>query len=232
VALGHRLLRPPLTSAVLLDLDGTLTDPRDGILRSLRHALTGLGAPCPADEALERFIGPPLQESLAEMLGPGRRGEVPRAVALYRERYGESGLFEAEVYPGITELLSSLAADGHRLFVCTSKPTVFAARVVRHFGLDRHLEGVYGSELDGARSDKRELLAHLLSHVGMPAERAVMVGDRKHDVLAARANGVRAIGVTWGYGSAAELRDAGADVLVDDPGDLLAAVVARDPIHR
>jgi phosphoglycolate phosphatase len=213
-----------MSITVLLDLDGTLTDPRDGIVRSLRHALIGIGTLCPADETLKRYIGPPLQDSLAELLGPSRLGDVPRALALYRERYGPTGMFECVVYPGVPGLLSSLAGAGRRLFVCTSKPTVFAEQIVRHFRLDQHLDGVFGSGLDGTHSDKRELVAHVLARLDLPAAGVVMIGDRKFDVSAAHANGALAIGVTWGYGSVEELRDAGADALVDRPEQVPVAV--------
>lgn len=211
---------------VLLDLDGTLTDPREGILGSIRYAIEGMGVACPADAQLEQYIGPPLQESLAELLGPARRSEAPQALLRYRERFGTVGLFENQVYPGIPEVLAALAASGQRLFLCTSKPAVFAERIVRHFGLDRHLQGVFGSELDGTRTDKRELLRHLLAVTGLSASEVVMVGDRKHDVAAARANGAASIGVTWGFGSPAELREAGADALVDRPAEVPTAVAA------
>ncbi|BDG05452.1 HAD family hydrolase [Anaeromyxobacter oryzae] len=210
--------------AILFDLDGTLTDPRDGIVRSIRHAVERLGIACPPDAALERYIGPPLHESFAELLGPARASEASRAVALYRERYAPVGMYENRVYPGIRELLGSLRAAGHRLIVCTSKPTVFAERIVGHFELAGFFEAIHGSELDGTRTDKRELMAHLLRATGLHGSAAVMVGDRLHDVAAARAHGLRAVGVLWGYGSADELRAAGADALVERPEDVAAAV--------
>lgn len=209
---------------VLLDLDGTLTDPRDGIVRSIRHALERLGAPCPPDASLVRYIGPPLHASFGELLGTDDRARMDEAVALYRERYRPVGLFENAVYDGIPEALGALRAAGHRLVVCTAKPTEFAERILAHFGLRDAFEAVHGAELDGTRTDKAELMAWLLPRAGIDPADAVMVGDREHDVVAARANGVRAVGVLWGYGSAAELAAAGAHALVARPEEIADAV--------
>ena len=191
---------------VLFDLDGTLTDPAPGIVRCIEHALAEFGAePPPADE-LRRFIGPPLQDTFAELLGTHEPAPVERAIALYRERFGDVGLFENAVFPGIPDVLDELRAAGCRLYVATSKPTVFAERIVAHFDLSRRFEAVYGSELSGERTDKADLLAHLLGEESLVAGKACMIGDRRHDIAGAKAVGVRSIGVLWGYGSAEELR--------------------------
>jgi len=217
-------------AAVLLDLDGTLTDSKDGIVRSIASALLALGVENPGEEALARCIGPPLLASFAELLGPRRRGEAGRALELYRERFLRIGIFENRVYPGIPGALTALKEDGHRLFVCTAKPAAFAERIVRHFGIDACFEGVYGPELDGTRSDKAELVLHLLRDAGLAPHETVMVGDRSHDVAAAHAHGLCALGVLWGYGGEGELRLAGADALVGSPEELPAAVRgARGP---
>lgn len=212
------------SQAVLLDLDGTLTDPRTGIVRSIRHALERLDRPSPPDEALAACIGPPLRGTFGALLATADGALIERAMALYRERFAETGLYENELYTGVPAMLAALGGAGRRLFVATSKPTVFAERIVRHFALDHHLAGVYGPEVDGRLDDKRQLLTHLLAKEGLAADAVVMVGDRAVDVTAAHANGVRAIGVLWGYGSRDELLAAGAHALCATPRDLPATV--------
>jgi len=206
--------------AVLLDLDGTLTDPRAGIVRSIRHALDRLARPCPPDDALTARIGPPLRETFATLLATADSALIEDAMRLYRERFAAVGLFENEVYEGVPAMLDGLRRDGGRLFVATAKPAVFAERIVRHFALDHHFAGVYGPDLDGRLDDKAELLAHLLATERLDPTRAIMVGDRAGDVAAARKNGLRSIGVLWGYGSRDELLRAGADTLCASPRSL------------
>lgn len=210
--------------AILFDLDGTLTDPREGITRCIAYALERMGIEPPPLEALTFAIGPPLRDSLATALGTGDRVAVERALAFYRERFADVGLFENEPYPGIQEALRAIGASGARLFVATSKPAVYAERIVRHFGLDGHFAAVHGCELDGTREDKRELLAHMLPHHGVAAGSAAMIGDRGVDMRAARHHGLHAIGALWGYGSADELRGAGAHALCAQPAALIQAL--------
>jgi phosphoglycolate phosphatase len=214
----------------LFDLDGTLTDPGPGILRCVRHALERMGREAPPPAELRRFIGPPLGDSFRSVLGDASAAE--QAVAHYRELYRAEGLYECAVLPGIPELLSTLAARGWRVGVATSKPAVFARTVVEHFQLARHLDFLEGSELDGSRVDKGEVIAHALRQHGLAPGGAVMVGDREHDVRGARRNGLPCIGVTYGYGSREELLAAGADAVVDSPAAVLAAVLgagSEDP---
>ena len=205
---------------MLLDLDGTLTDPRAGIVRSIRHALDRLARPCPPDDALTALIGPPLRETFATLLATADCARIEDAMRLYRERFAAVGLFENEMYEGIPAMLDGLRRDGGRLFVATAKPAVFAERIVRHFALDHHFAGVYGPDLDGRLDDKAELLAHLLATERLDPTRAIMVGDRAGDVAAARKSGLRSIGVLWGYGSRDELLRAGADALCASPTSL------------
>jgi len=209
---------------VLFDLDGTLTDPRQGIVACIRHALSSLALPSPDDRELERFIGPPLQQSFALLLGLEHQHRVNDAVALYRERFAATGLFENAVYPGIPEALAQLCERGARLHLATSKPLVYAERIVGHFGLRGFFRSIHGSELDGRRSDKGELIAHLLRVERVPHETGLMIGDRAQDVRGAQANDLPAIGVLWGYGSREELSAAGALRLCGRPA-LLAEVV-------
>ncbi len=212
------MTRPPVN--VLLDLDGTLTDPRAGFVASVSYALECLGYPAPADEEIARHIGPPLEETFAALLGPGLCHDVREAVSLYRERYGASGIFETKIYDGVPEALGRLHAFGCRMFLATSKPEVFAVRILEHFGLRKLVTSAYGSELDGTRSDKRQLISYILKQEALSPASTVMVGDRAHDVRGALANAVSPIGVLWGYGSHAELATAGATLLVDTPAEL------------
>ena len=205
---------------LLFDLDGTLTDPGCGIARCIQYALSGLGRPVPASTELAWCIGPPLRESLAVLLDGNDPALVERAVALYRARFASFGMFENEVYPGVADALASLRADGHQLLVVTSKPHVYARAVLRHFGLSSVFGAVYGSELSGERGDKVSLLNHVLSVEGR-GEPSFMIGDRRHDIEGAHANGLQAVGVLWGYGSRAELDAAGADDLVDSTSELV-----------
>jgi phosphoglycolate phosphatase len=215
--------RAPL-KALLFDLDGTLTDPREGITRSIAHALARMGVEPPPLDQLTFAIGPPLRRSLARLLDDESAEAVERALAHYRERFAEVGLYENTVYDGIREALAGLAGTGATLFVATSKPQVYAERIVRHFALDAHFAAVHGCELDGTREDKRDLLAHLLPRHGIDPARASMIGDRGVDMAAARHHGVRAIGALWGFGSRAELEDAGAQALCASPRELASAL--------
>lgn len=215
---------------VLLDLDGTLTNPREGIMRCLRYALERMEVPCPGDAELEGHIGPPLGDCFAALLGSDDKTLQQRAIGIFRERFASIGLFENAVYAGIPEALAGMRAAGHRLMVCTSKPTVFARRIVEHFSLAEHFgDAIHGSELDGRFSVKADLLGAILEQRGISPGEALMVGDRSHDVVAARANGVRSIGALWGFGSREELVQAGADALCEEPSSLER--VLRESIH-
>ena len=193
---------------IYIDLDGTLTDPKPGITGSIQHALKKLGKAVPSQDELTWCIGPPLHASLRALTGTDALAD--QALLLYRERFSEVGLFENTPYPGIHDTLAAIAATGARLFVATSKPAVYATRIVEHFGLKPYFERVFGSELDGTRADKRDLLRYALEEAKVDPASAIMIGDRSHDVVGARTNGMTAIGVLYGYGSEAELRDAGA----------------------
>ena len=193
---------------IYFDLDGTLTDPKPGITGSIQYALKKLGKSVPSQDELTWCIGPPLHASLKALTGTDALAD--QALLLYRERFSEVGLFENAPYPGIHDTLAAIAASGARIFVATSKPAVYASRIVDHFGLKPYFERVFGSELDGTRVDKRDLLRYALAEAEVDPRQAIMIGDRSHDVVGARTNGMTAIGVLYGYGSEAELRDAGA----------------------
>lgn len=195
--------------AIFFDLDGTLTDPKIGITRSIQYALNKLAHPTiPTEDELTWCIGPPLRGSFAKLLGSDTSADL--AVSYYRERFSDVGLYENGVYAGVAEVLTALGGSGRRLFVATSKPHVFAERIIDHFGLRHHFERVFGSELDGTRVDKSHLLQYALKETAVDPSRAIMVGDRSHDIVGARNNAMSAIGVLYGYGSAEELTAAGA----------------------
>ena len=190
---------------VLFDLDGTLTDPREGITRSVQHALAQLGIEAPELQALEHFIGPPLLQCFMQTYGFDQ-ATAWLAVGHYRERFSEVGLYENRVFDGVDALLTALAAQGRTLYIATSKPTLFAGRIAEHFGFARHFRAIHGSELDGTRTDKAELIGHLLAQEGLTAWDTLMIGDRKHDLIGARRNGLDAAAVGYGFGSAEELQ--------------------------
>ncbi|TYC56304.1 HAD family hydrolase [Rhodobacterales bacterium] len=207
-------------STVLFDLDGTLTDPYEGISRSIRYAMDKMGGAVADGDDLRWCIGPPLWDSFSVLLETDDRSELDRAVAFYRERYTVTGLFENTLIPGIADVLSRLRAHGFRLHVCTSKPHVYARKIVDHFDLMPYFGEIYGSELSGERSAKAELIAHILETEAILAEEAVMIGDRKHDLVGANANAVRGIGVLWGYGSRDELAAEEPVMIAEAPSDL------------
>jgi phosphoglycolate phosphatase len=214
----------PRADVVLFDLDGTLTDSAPGILNSLMYALDAMGVERPSDEVARTFLGPPLAVTFREQLGMSD-ADVETAIAKYRERYHDIGLFENAVYDGIPTLLSALCGQGTPHAVATSKPTYSATRILEHFGLADSFAFIGGADLAGERHDKAAVIAHTLEELqaqGLQTapEQLVMVGDRCHDVSGARAHGIETIGVLWGYGSAEELLDAGAVALCDTPQHL------------
>ncbi|MEB3289604.1 MAG: HAD hydrolase-like protein [Leptolyngbya sp.] len=204
----------------LFDLDGTLTDPHTGIVACLQHALTVVDQPIPATDVLTALIGPPLRQGFSQILHcPPEDPLVDAAIAAYRDRFATVGLFENQLYDGIPAALATLVAHGD-LFVVTSKPRIFAERIVAHFGLAAYFQVIYGSELDGTRSDKGELIAHVLVQSGLAAADTVMIGDRQYDILGARRHQVLPVGVLWGYGSRQELIQAGSRHLLSHPRQL------------
>jgi len=215
----------PTMRALLLDLDGTLTDPKLGITNCVRFALERMGKVAPPADELLWFIGPPLIHSFRTLVG---EAEAERAQALYRERYATAGMFENELYLGIAEMVAAEAARGRRIYLATSKAHVFAKPILEHFGLARHFTGIYGSELDGTRIDKPDLLAHIAERENIARGDAIMVGDRRFDVEGARVIGAASVWADWGYGEADERDAAGADVICAAPGDLGPVLAAFD----
>jgi phosphoglycolate phosphatase len=223
--------RPPLSrpTHVLLDLDGTISDSAPGIARSLRYAFETCGYEPPTDEAVRTVIGPPFEVGLPT-LGI-HIDDLERVVAAYRVRYEDVGLFENTVYPGIGDMLEQLVDAGHILSIATAKPEPTAIRIIEHFGFSDYFEVQAGATVDvgAGRRTKAQVIDDALIRLQLtPADlgNVVMVGDRDHDVEGAHLNGIDCVGVTWGFGSAEELRGAGAAVLVDTPAEVAAAVLA------
>lgn len=210
-------------SLILFDLDGTLIDSEIGIVTSIEYALEKLGARLPPRETLRSWIGPPLRATFPLALGDDAAA-VERAVALYRERFSTIGWREHTVYPGIGDAVEALATRGATLAVVTSKPDLYAGKIVASLPFGVRFEQVYAVSAQSSVSEKTELIAQALSDFGRPAAEAAMIGDRRFDIEGARANGVRAIGVAWGFGSREELRAAGADAIIETPSMLAAAI--------
>ena len=213
-------------NTILFDLDGTLTDPKEGITRCVQYALAKLNIIEDDLEKLVHFIGPPLMRTFKETYHLTDE-EANQALIYYRERFSTVGLYENAVFPGIPELLDKLTAHGKTLFVATSKPTVFSVRILEHFGLHQYFQAIIGSNLDGTRVEKNEVIEYVLSELGdHDSAKVLMVGDRKHDIWGAQKNGIAVAAVGYGYGSAEELSGANPDFLVetvDELGELLLA---------
>ena len=208
---------------IFFDLDGTLTDPAQGITNSFIHALKFFGREIPSYEELCKLIGPPLPYSFEIILGFPKE-KVMEAVAKYREYFATKGLYENKVYDGIPELLQNLKEQGRHLVVATSKPEEYSIKIIEHFNLSKYFDYVCGSLMDESRSKKSEVIAYALERCGLgenDKSRVLMVGDRFHDIEGAKQNGLKSCGVLFGYGSHTELVDAGADYIVEDVNELL-----------
>lgn len=205
-------------TAVFLDLDGTLMDSKPGILSSLRHALKSTGHGSIAEQDLTWMIGPPFQASFEKA---GIQDHTP-VLEAYRVHYQATGMYDAQVYDGVTGMMAGLDAFGARLYLATAKPHAYATQITRHFGLAPAFQKEFGPELDGTRGWKGDLLAYALELTGETPDASVMVGDRHHDIAAGRQVGMPTIAVTWGYGTEEEWADA--DVVVSSPSEVQGAV--------
>lgn len=201
---------------LFFDLDGTLTDPAQGITNSFIHALKYFGIEIPSYETLCTFIGPPLPETFNTQFGFDDQ-KVAEGVKKYREYFATKGLLENSVYPGIPELLAGLKAAGKKLVVATSKPEEYSVRIIEHFGLAKYFENVCGSLMDESRSKKDEVIAYAIerNHISYKSK-ILMIGDRKHDILGAKKIGLKSCGVLFGYGSREELEEAEADFISEN----------------
>ena len=205
-------------TTILFDLDGTLTDPYEGITKSIQYALASIGTSEP-QENLKRFIGPPLHTALHEVYGFDD-AQVAAAMAKYRERFSVTGLFENEVYPLIPQLLAKLQENGVILAIASSKPEVYVKQIAVHFNLDKYFTEMVGSELDGTRSKKGEEVAEALRRLGADPKTTLMVGDRMHDMHGGKENGLATAGVYYGYATPGELEAAGADFIAHTVAEL------------
>ena len=210
-----------MKKTVLFDLDGTLTDSGEGIINCAKLALETLGLPIPSYTEMRTFVGPPLSESFQRYGVPADK--VEEAIRVYRSRYVPTGMFENTPYPGIRELLEPLKAEGCTLYVATSKPETMSVTILERFGLAPYFTRICGASTDSSRSTKDAVIAYLLEQ-SEAKEDMVMVGDTKYDILGAKAHGIPAIGVSWGYGSVAEMRDAGAVGIADTMEELLTLI--------
>lgn len=208
---------------VYFDLDGTLTDPYVGISQCILYALDKLGFPHPTDEYLHSCIGPSLYETFPEMVG---KELTPKAIDLYRERFNAVGWQENIPYEGIHDALAAVADSGCVLFVATAKPRIAAGRIIEHFEMGKYFRKVYGCELDGTHSNKADLLKYAISENPQASTRT-MIGDRKHDLIGAIANGIRPVGVSYGYGSTEELHAAGATAIANSPAEIPGIIAAE-----
>ena len=225
------------------DLDGTLTGPKEGITACIKYALSKLehltskdggnaqdcreqSSPIPAMDVLEKCIGPPLHASFVDILGSPEAAD--RALGLYRERFGSVGMYENRLYAGVRASLSRLGDHVESMYVVTSKPTVYSEKIIDHFDLTKFFRKVYGSNLDGSLTNKSDLIRFVLESESIAPSEAIMIGDRHHDITGAKENGLRTVGVLWGYGSRQELEDAGANALCEAPNSLHDCIVMRN----
>ena len=207
-------------TAVFLDLDGTLMNSRPGIVASMTHAFHSTGHSHHAEGDLTWMIGPPFVDSLAKL----QIAEPQPFLDAYRMHYQADGMYDAEIYPGVPEALENLRSRGHRLYLATAKPHSYATKITAHFGLAPFMTAEFGPELDGTRNWKGDLLAYALEKTGETASTSVMVGDRHHDMGAAKEVGMLSIAVRWGYGSADDW--VGAATQIDDASELPSAIAA------
>ncbi|WP_392535086.1 HAD family hydrolase [Nostoc sp. C117] len=210
-----------ISSTILFDLDGTLTDPKLGITRCIQYALSELGYKPPDVNELHWCIGPPLKDSFSQLLKTLDDTVIQQAISVYRRRFATIGLFENYLYPEIPEILKAIRFAGYKTFVATSKPYIYATQIIKYFGLSLLFDGVYGSELDGSLSIKGDLIQHILLTENLSPSTVIMVGDRLHDIIGAKQHHIASIGVTYGYGTEEELKAHDADFIAHSPNDIL-----------
>ncbi|MFD0675243.1 HAD family hydrolase [Cohnella sp. GCM10027633] len=208
---------------ILLDLDGTISDPKIGITKSVQYALNKMGIIENDLDKLEPFIGPPLKNSFIDIYSFSE-GRANQAVEYYREYFKEYGMYENELYPGMLELLENFQNSGFTLYVATSKPTVFAKQILKYFQIEHYFEWIVGSNLDGTMSDKSEIINYIIKNKEISIDSLIMIGDRKHDIVGANNNGIASIGVGYGYGSEEELRKANCTYYINKLDDIVRVV--------
>ena len=204
---------------ILFDLDGTLTDPSLGITKSVEYALKKFEIPVGNRGELEKFIGPPLINSFMEFYDFDKEKAV-KAVAVYREYFSVKGIFENKIYDSIEDTLERLKKMGKIIILATSKPEKFAKQILEFFKIDKYFDFVCGATMDEKLCEKNDIIRYALSKIGNLNENAIMVGDRKFDILGAKENGIDSIGVTYGFGNLEELNFAGADYIISAPEEI------------
>ncbi len=194
---------------ILFDLDGTLTDPQKGITNAVAYALRHFGIETEDNSSLNKFIGPPLIYSFVEFSGL-REEQAKEAIKKYREYFAPKGIFENKVYDGVPNMLQRLRDRGDKVILATSKPWIYAEQILEHFDLKKYFDFVSGSEMNGDRNSKEEVIAYAVDKYGIDKDRAIMIGDRKHDIIGANKNNIKSIGVLYGYGNMEEFSTASA----------------------
>ena len=210
-----------MKKTILFDLDGTLTDSGEGIINCATLALRHFGLPIPSYADMRTFVGPPLRDSFIRFGVPA--DQTDEAIRVYRSRYIPTGMFENTPYPGIRELLEALRAEGYTLYVATSKPEEMSVTILEKFDLAKYFHRICGASIDSSRSTKDAVIAYLLESSGAK-EDMVMVGDTKYDILGAKAHGIPAIGVGWGYGKVEEMEEAGAAGIAETMDELIGLI--------
>lgn len=214
---------------ILLDLDGTLTDPKEGITKCVAYALESYGVQVDNLDDLRKFIGPPLRWSFANYYGFSAE-DAEKLVAKYRERYTDIGIFENRLFDGVTEMLEALKSAGKTVALATSKPEVFARRILEKYGVDRYFDVIVGSLLDGTRDDKPDVIAEVLRQLDLDdaqKKHCIMVGDRHHDIAGGKQFGLATAGLRLGYAEDGELEAAGADFIAEDIAELTAYLLKK-----
>jgi phosphoglycolate phosphatase len=205
---------------IFFDLDGTLVDTSLGVFRCYRYTFDKLDLPYPGDNTMRQFLGPSLREAFTKLLDTTDSSVVEKAVAIYRERYRPIGVFECEMYPGISDLLFGLSQKNLRLFVVTTKAKPYADIMVKHLGFEHWFTAIIGAGMDGRFDDKAEMIEYILSNFSLNAQETIMIGDRERDILAGKANNTRTMGVTYGYGSSDEIKTAQPDWICESPREI------------
>ena len=211
----------------IFDLDGTITDSGPGIINSIRYALEKYGLPVPEEKVLRTFIGPPLKEQFQAVCGLNEE-ESARMVDAYREYYTEKGIFENSVYSGVPEMLEQMKEAGVRILMATAKPEKFARRIAEHFNFAKYFEFIGGACMDGRRTDKYEVIEYVIDQCGISEEdrkRAIMIGDRSHDMIGAGKAGLHSLGILYGYGDRGELEAADAEMIAETPEEVCELIL-------
>lgn len=206
-------------TTAIFDLDGTITDSGQGIMNAIRYAVKKHALPEVSEEVLRSFIGPPLKEQFQSVFGLSEEEGVVM-VTTYREYYSDKGIYENRVYGGVPEMFESLKRAGVRILMATSKPEKYAKQIAEHFGFSGYFDFIGGACMDGRRTDKHEVIEYVIASCYVDRETAVMIGDRRHDIIGAAKAGIHSLGVLYGYGSRKELEDAGAEMIAAVPGDI------------